>query len=168
MRLEIADTPVSPQHLATRYKEARQRLMGKPIRLNRQRPVEAPREMPLNHGCVGWTFGQYHLASVTRVKFDYSHVTARQVATVVADFFGLTLNDLQSHTRTKDLVYARHIAMYLARKMTPRSLPAIGRTFGGRDHTTVLHACEKIEALLKTDDQLRADVETLRVIFEGV
>lgn len=168
MRLEIADTPVSPQQLAARYKATRQKLMGQPVRLNRARPITAPREIPLNHGCVGWTFGQYHLASVSQVKFDYSNVSVRQIATVVADFFGLTLNDLQSQTRSKDLVYARHIAMYLARKMTPRSLPTIARTFGGRDHTTVMHACAKIEAMLKVDDQLRADVETLCVIFEGV
>jgi hypothetical protein len=168
MRLEIADTPVSPQHFVSRYKEARERLMGKPTRINAAGSISVGEVIPLNRGCVGWTFGQYQLVTVKRIEFDTSNITVLDIARAVADFFGLTLNDLQSATRSAKIVHARHIAMHFARQMTPKSLPAIARVFGWRDHTSVLHACRKVERLLKAgDENMRRDVGALRVIFEG-
>ncbi|MBW3562958.1 MAG: chromosomal replication initiator protein DnaA, partial [Actinobacteria bacterium] len=67
----------------------------------------------------------------------------------VADYFDLTVEDLCSPSRTKDLVIARQIAMYLIRELTELSLPKIGTAFGGRDHTTVMHAVDKIAGLMQ-------------------
>ena len=65
-----------------------------------------------------------------------------------ADYFGLSIEDLQSASRTRLLVTARQIAMYLCRELTDMSLPNIGKQFGGRDHTTVMHAERKIRELM--------------------
>ncbi|MFK7792311.1 MAG: chromosomal replication initiator protein DnaA [Devosiaceae bacterium] len=90
-----------------------------------------------------------------RVKIeDIQRATALQ--------FGLTKTDLLSHRRTKQIVGPRQIAMYLAKMMTVRSLPDIGRRFGGRDHTTVLHAVRKIEKDLQNDASLQKTVESLK------
>ena len=74
----------------------------------------------------------------------------------------LKATDLVSARRTQAIVRPRQIAMYLAKVMTPRSLPEIGRRFGGRDHTTVLHAVRKIDELAKTDARLADDIELLK------
>ena len=66
------------------------------------------------------------------------------------------------------VVVPRQIGMYLAKKMTSRSLPEIGRRFGGRDHSTVLHAVRKIEELVKTDDKLAREVALLIRLVEQV
>ncbi|WP_334175968.1 helix-turn-helix domain-containing protein, partial [Pseudoxanthobacter sp.] len=64
------------------------------------------------------------------------------------------------------IVRPRQIAMYLAKTMTPRSLPEIGRQFGGRDHTTVLHAVRKIEELARTDSRTAEEIETLKRLLD--
>lgn len=74
---------------------------------------------------------------------------------------GVTLNDLVASWRTKDVVRPRQIAMYLAKKITGRSLVEISRAFGGRDHTTVIHAIRKIERLLADDHSLKATIEEI-------
>ncbi|MEM6383421.1 MAG: chromosomal replication initiator protein DnaA [Pseudomonadota bacterium] len=94
-------------------------------------------------------------AEAPRVKIeDIQRATALQ--------FGLTKTDLLSHRRTKQIVGPRQIAMYLSKVMTVRSLPDIGRRFGGRDHTTVLHAVRKIERELETDPALQKTIEALK------
>jgi chromosomal replication initiator protein len=70
--------------------------------------------------------------------------------------------ELLSNRRTRTIVKPRQIAMYLAKVMTPRSLPEIGRRFGGRDHTTVLHAVRKIESLSGSDEKMEQELELLR------
>jgi chromosomal replication initiator protein len=70
--------------------------------------------------------------------------------------------ELLSNRRTRTIVKPRQVAMYLSKVMTPRSLPEIGRRFGGRDHTTVLHAVRKIEDLSGTDNNLAQELELLR------
>jgi chromosomal replication initiator protein len=69
--------------------------------------------------------------------------------THTADYFGITVDDLCGQSRTHVLVTARQIAMYLCRELTDLSLPKIGQLFGGRDHTTVMHADRKIRQLLR-------------------
>lgn len=102
--------------------------------------------------CIGFLLSN---AETPRVKIeDIQRATALQ--------FGLTKTDLLSHRRTKQIVGPRQIAMYLAKVMTVRSLPDIGRRFGGRDHTTVLHAVRKIEKELQTDASLQKVVEALK------
>ncbi|RKN07300.1 chromosomal replication initiator protein DnaA [Streptomyces radicis] len=75
-------------------------------------------------------------------------ITADAITSAVADYFGLTVDDLAGTSRSRILVTARQIAMYLCRELTDLSLPKIGQHFGGRDHTTVMHADRKIRALM--------------------
>jgi chromosomal replication initiator protein len=70
---------------------------------------------------------------------------------VVAERFGLSLKELCGDKRSQNIVYPRQVAMYLSRELTDASLPKIGREFGGRDHTTVIHATSKISRLMKED-----------------
>jgi len=79
-----------------------------------------------------------------------------------AVFYGVPISSLFADRRTLEIVKARHIAMYLAKELTPRSLPDIGRRIGGKDHTTVLHGVRKIAALIKQDPNLAAEVATIR------
>jgi chromosomal replication initiator protein len=73
-------------------------------------------------------------------------VTITNIKSVVADHYGITIKDMDSAKRSRNLVVPRQIAMYLCKEMTDKSLPQIGKEFGGRDHTTVLHACKKISS----------------------
>ena len=69
--------------------------------------------------------------------------------------------------RVRTIARPRQIAMYLAKQLTPRSLPEIGRRFGGRDHTTIMHGVRKIEELMATDSQLNDDLQMLRRQLQG-
>jgi len=75
-------------------------------------------------------------------------ITAATIMVATAAYFGLTLEDLCGSSRSRVLVTARQIAMYLCRELTDLSLPKIGQQFGGRDHTTVMHADRKIRSLM--------------------
>jgi len=88
-------------------------------------------------------------------------ITIEQIQRKVSDFFGLKLSDLKAKTRTKAVAFPRQVAMYLARQLTHASLTEVGRAFGGKDHTTVLHAVGKIQALLQEDPKLRKTIDTL-------
>lgn len=81
-------------------------------------------------------------------------ITPRLIQEVVANYFNLKIEDLKAKKRTRSVAFPRQIAMYLCRELTENSLPDIGKEFGGRDHTTVLHACEKIREELNTDPSL--------------
>ena len=80
----------------------------------------------------------------------------------VSKHYGVNRGDLLSGRRNRSIVRPRQIGMYLAKLLTSRSLPEIGRRFGNRDHTTVLHAIRKIEQLMNDDTQLREEVELLK------
>lgn len=92
---------------------------------------------------------------------DAAVIDTRRVQEEVARRFELDLSDLKGNCRRKDIVTPRQIAMYLARELTDTSLPAIGKAFGGRDHSTVLHACRQISAKLKRDRNLALLIEEL-------
>jgi chromosomal replication initiator protein len=89
-------------------------------------------------------------------------VKIADVMTVVADAHDVTVDQLKSKRRTQDLARARQIAMFLAREMTGASLNQIGRAFGGRDHSTVSHACQKISGETKTDPRFRGFVRDIQ------
>ena len=93
---------------------------------------------------------------------DQKRVRIEDIQRVVARQFNVARNDLLSNRRTQQIVRPRQIAMYLSKVMTPRSLPEIGRRFGGRDHTTVLHAVRKIEDLMSQDHKLAQEIELLK------
>ena len=88
-------------------------------------------------------------------------ITIEQIQRKVSDFFGVKLGDLKAKNRTKTVAFPRQIAMYLARQLTHASLAEVGRAFGGKDHTTVLHAVDKIQTLLQDDPKLRKAVDGL-------
>jgi len=88
-------------------------------------------------------------------------ITVDEIQKVVADYFNLKQADLLSERRTRAVARPRHVAMYLAKQLTTRSYPDIGRRFGGRDHTTVLHAVKRIEELKATEAGLATDLETI-------
>ncbi len=81
-------------------------------------------------------------------------VTAPRIQQTVAAHFGLKISELRSKRRQRALVFPRQVAMYLCRELTEASLPEIGRHFGGRDHTTVLHSCAKIARMEETDESV--------------
>jgi chromosomal replication initiator protein len=78
-------------------------------------------------------------------------VTIERIQELVSDRFGLSLDELCSDKRSQNIVYPRQVAMYLSRELTDSSLPKIGKEFGGRDHTTVIHATSKIARLIRED-----------------
>jgi chromosomal replication initiator protein len=88
-------------------------------------------------------------------------VSVEDVQRVVCERYGLRLSDLLSKKRSRDVAFPRQIAMYLSRKLGGGSFPVIGEKFGGRDHTTVMHALRVIEARLRNDPSLRGTVEEL-------
>ncbi|WP_261807263.1 chromosomal replication initiator protein DnaA [Lapidilactobacillus luobeiensis] len=90
-----------------------------------------------------------------------------KIQETVAQYFRLQVVDLTGKKRTKNIVEPRQIAMYLARELTDNSLPKIGKEFGGKDHTTVIHAHEKIETNLKRDSDLRKQVSDLQKLLQG-
>lgn len=92
----------------------------------------------------------------------------RGIAVQTARFFSLEITDLKSPSRRRAVVLARGVAMYLARQLTGKSLEEIGHFFGGRDHTTVLHGCRKMEQVLKTDPDARLAVRQLHQTLAGV
>ena len=92
---------------------------------------------------------------------DEKIITIDQIQRRVCDFFGLKMSDLKAKNRTKAIAFPRQVAMYLARQMTHSSLSEIGRAFGGKDHTTVLHAVDKIQTLLQDDPKLRKTIDGL-------
>ncbi|MFJ6025156.1 chromosomal replication initiator protein DnaA [Brevundimonas sp. NPDC092305] len=94
-------------------------------------------------------------------------ITVDEIQKTVAEHFSLKQADLLSERRTRAVARPRQIAMWLCKQHTTRSYPDIGRRFGGRDHTTVLHGVRKIEELMPQDDQIARDVETLTRKLRG-
>ncbi|MEM7223427.1 MAG: chromosomal replication initiator protein DnaA [Pseudomonadota bacterium] len=94
-------------------------------------------------------------------------VTIEEIQKRVAEHFNVRVTDMHSARRARAVARPRQVAMYLSKQLTTRSLPEIGRKFGGRDHTTVMHAVKKIEELKATDNSFAEDVELLRRMLEG-
>jgi chromosomal replication initiator protein len=93
-------------------------------------------------------------------------IRIEDIQKVVASHYNVSKHDLLSARRTRAIVRPRQIAMYLAKTMTPRSFPEIGKRFGGRDHTTVLHAVRKVEELAAADEHLKQEIELLRRMIQ--
>ncbi len=94
-------------------------------------------------------------------------VTIEEIQKRVAEHFNVRLADMHSARRARAVARPRQVAMYLSKQLTTRSLPEIGRKFGGRDHTTVMHAVKKVEELKSIDSSFGEDVELLRRLLEG-
>ncbi len=94
-------------------------------------------------------------------------VTIEEIQKRVAEHFNVRLSEMHSARRSRSIARPRQIAMYLSKQLTARSLPEIGRKFGGRDHTTVMHAVKKVDELKQQDGSFAEDVELLRRMLEG-
>ncbi len=89
-------------------------------------------------------------------------IPIEDIQTEVGKFYNVTVKEIKATKRTQNIVLARQVAMYLAREMTDNSLPKIGKEFGGRDHSTVLHAYNKIKNMIAQDDSLRIEIDTIK------
>lgn len=94
-------------------------------------------------------------------------ITIDEIQRRVAEHYNVRLTDMHSARRARNVARPRQVAMYLAKQLTSRSLPEIGRKFGGRDHTTVMHAVRKIEEIIGEDPSFAQDVEVLRRTLTG-
>jgi chromosomal replication initiator protein len=163
--------------VATRYHAAREENPGLDIpdpvlEYVAQYVVSNGRDLEgaINRLAAGWKYtGQMvslHSAEVTLRDLvgarEPRRVRIEDIQRIVARHFNVSKADLLSSRRTRTIVRPRQIAMYLAKMLTPRSLPEIGRRFGGRDHTTVLHAVRKIEELIEGDSALADEIELLK------
>ncbi|MGA2640722.1 MAG: chromosomal replication initiator protein DnaA [Spirochaetia bacterium] len=89
------------------------------------------------------------------------NITIELIQKIVSDYFGLSYKDLRGKRRTKAVAFPRQVAMYLSRELTEYSTTEVGAEFGGRDHTTVMHACQKIEDRMKLDPNIEPTLQTL-------
>lgn len=94
-------------------------------------------------------------------------LTIEEIQRKVAEHYNIRLSDMIGPKRLRNIARPRQVAMYLAKQLTPRSLPEIGRRFGGRDHTTIMHGVRKIEELMSMDSQLADDLQLLRRLLQG-
>jgi chromosomal replication initiator protein len=94
-------------------------------------------------------------------------LTIEEIQRKVAEHYNIRLSDMIGPKRPRNIARPRQVAMYLAKQLTPRSLPEIGRRFGGRDHTTIMHGVKKIEELMATDSQLNDDLNLLKRLLQG-
>ena len=95
------------------------------------------------------------------------HITIDEIQRAVCEHYNIRMADMHSARRARSVARPRQVAMSLAKKLTSRSLPEIGRKFGNRDHTTVIHACRKIDELCETDGAIAEDVEMLMRALRG-
>lgn len=110
---------------------------------------------------VSEAFAEKLLKDVLPLAKSRPPISIEAIKKAVSEYFGIKVDELNSKTRTKEIASARQIAMYLARDLTSSSLPKIGSAFGGRDHTTVMHACDKIKTAVKEDKETSDAVETI-------
>ncbi len=101
------------------------------------------------------------------IRANDRKVTIDEIQRTVAEYYNLRLSEMLSQRRSRMIARPRQTAMYLCKQLTSRSLPEIGRRFGGRDHTTVMHAVRKIDDLCKSDSQLDEDITRLTRLLEG-
>jgi chromosomal replication initiator protein len=117
---------------------------------------------------VGRTIGLEDVQEVLHdlLRANDRRVTIDEIQKRVAEHYNIRLADMHSARRARAVARPRQVAMFLCKQLTPRSLPEIGRKFGGRDHTTVIHAVRRIEELRTSDRSLHEDIEMLRRMLE--
>ena len=123
--------------------------------LNRIAAYAAMQNRAIDLDFVGEVLANILRANQRRISID-------EIQTRVSDHYRIRKAEMTSARRAREVARPRQVAMYLSKQLTPRSLPEIGRRFGGRDHTTVLHAVRKIEALVSKDTALSEEVESLK------
>ena len=113
--------------------------------------------------CTGFGLGLARPTMFVRPqRLAIAHIQA-----AVAAFYEIPVMEMTSARRAREVARPRQVAMYLSKQLTPKSLPDIGRRFGGRDHTTVIHAVRTIARLMETDEDMAADVAVLTDVLRG-
>ena len=137
--------------------------MAERIRSNVRELEGALRRVVLNAQFMGRAIsvGQVRMALRDLFAIQDRQVSMKNIQAVVTEYFNLRQGDLASKRRTRTIARPRQVAMCLAKELTTHSLPEIGEAFGGRDHTTVLHACRKVAELRETDDGIADDYRKL-------
>jgi chromosomal replication initiator protein len=119
----------------------------------------------LSNRAVDKAFAEDVLAEMFRAS--RRRITIDEIQKSVSEHYKIRQTEMVSARRAREVARPRQVAMYLAKQLTPRSLPEIGRKFGGRDHTTVIHAIRQIEKLRTLDTEIDTDVRTLLHQLEG-
>jgi len=114
---------------------------------------------------IDMEFAQSMLADAVRA--NARRITIDEIQKACAAHYRIEPGEMRSKRRARAVARPRQVAMYLSKKMTPRSLPEIGRIFGGRDHSTVIHAVKTIEALRAENGEIDADVRAIQRKLEG-
>ena len=159
-RMGLVEGPAAPEvllHLVDRTPGSIRELEGA---LNTLAAVAGPRLSRLTPDEASGLLSTSFRAGERRITVD-------EIQKTTADHYGLKQADLLSERRTRAVARPRQVAMYLCKQLTTRSYPDIGRRFGGRDHTTVLHGVRRIEALIPEDEQIARDVEALTRKLRG-
>lgn len=102
------------------------------------------------------------LKDISKTTKGKSAISIDFIKKATAEYYSVKIDEMSAKIRTKHIALARQVAMYLAREMTKSSLPKIGEEFGGRDHTTVMHACDKISKAKKTDPEVAEAVKVIK------
>lgn len=175
--------PIDPPELETRVailkKKARQKeitlddeaafFIAKQIRSNVRELEGALHRVIASSGITGRVIDIDLIKEALRdlIVFQEKQVTINNIQKRVAEYYNIRVSDLLSKKRNRNIARPRQIAMALAKELTNMSLPDIGDAFGGRDHTTVIHACRKVEELMQSDSKVEEDYNNLRRQLSG-
>ena len=154
----IAAPPEVLEYIARQVDTNIRALEGSLVRLNA--------EADLSNGSITLAMAQEVLSKLFTVR-ETRDITPELIVATVAGHYGLPEEDMYSKKRSREIANARQVAMYLMREMTQLSTTAVGKVFGGRDHTTVMHGCDKVEEGLKSDPKLRREVEQMKSKLAG-
>jgi chromosomal replication initiator protein len=143
--VSLIDDAVSREEIA--------KLMAEKITTSMRELEGAINKIKLNVETFGLSLSKESIILLLQESIISSHkpITIENIKKKVCEFYNISVADLNSLKRSRNIAKPRHVAMYLARKHTSLSLPEIGRNFGGKDHTSVMHAVKKIEENFKTD-----------------
>ncbi|MDH5641957.1 MAG: chromosomal replication initiator protein DnaA [Nitrospira sp.] len=119
----------------------------------------------MSNRAVTLSLAQESLRHLVKSRPAPARIAAQDIIDLVCEHYGVRMNEILSQRRTKNLAFPRHVAMYLAKEMTQLTLSEIGNFFGGRDHSTVLHAINKIKTLRLKDSELRSELERFESIL---
>ena len=175
--------PIDPPELETRVailkKKARQRdvslddeiafFIAKQVRSNVRELEGALHRVIASSGITGRDIDLELIKEALRdlMVFQERQITVNNIQKQVAEYFSIRIADLNSKKRNRNIARPRQIAMALSKEMTNLSLPDIGDAFGGRDHSTVIHACKKVDELIQSDSKVAEDVKNLRKQLTG-
>ncbi len=120
------------------------------------------------HSPVTLELTQKALKDLIQANSTKKYITLDEITKAVCQFYKVKYEDMMSKKKAKSIVFPRQVAMYLCRVMTEQTYPHIGASFNGRDHTTVMHACTKIENIMKEDEHIRRSIEELKAQITNV